>query len=313
MIEVLFTESAAGSMQYAKSLKHTIGEATSVFLITDDGSEPSEEEVRKAQEEAEERRRKWLEKAVPMEGSARDVVCLPLALSMGDISEPLSDRRAEYLQSMVLISGDGFAGIGRTMMQTARDGMEKVLEAVRKGGPIRVWYSHNPDELCGFCHLMAQLPQEADIRVVELPEYEVKETSVITYTGWGEVDPGALAAFLPRERKLTEPERRHFAFRWNQLARENGPLRAVVNGRLMTVGVDFYDHFILTEIGRAEEEFHEARLVGNVLGKYQLGIGDWFIAMRIEEFISRGMLVPMTEPGEGNPIYHRMLRKAGTI
>lgn len=311
MIEVLFTESAAGSMQYAKSLKHTIGEAAAVFLMTEDGSEPTQEQLRQAQEEAEARRRQWLETAVPMEGSPRDVVCLPLGLSMGDIFDPVSDRRAEELQRGILIDGPEFADIGKTLIQNAREGIDRILCAAGAGKPIRVWYSQNPDELCGFCQLMTLIPEETQVHVVELPAYEVKDNTLTSFSGWGEVDPGRFASYLPLERVLTPVERRYFAGQWKQLARENAPLRAVVNGRLVSVGADFYDHFILQELDRAGETFQEARLIGDVLGRHPLGINDWLIASRIEEFISRGMLEPLTFAQKNHPIYHRILRKKG--
>lgn len=305
MIEVLFTESAAGGMQYAKSLSHTIAGASDVLVLADDGSAPTEEELRRARQVEEERRRR----AVPMEGSPRDVVCLPLGLSMGDISDPLSDGRAAYLQSTVLIPGREFAGIGRTMVETARAGLARIRAAAEAGEAIRVWYSQNPDELCGFCHLMTELPGGADVRAVGLPTCEAFDDHVTTYTGWGEVHPGHLADFLHQERVLSPTEHWFFSGQWKLLARENAPLRAVVNGRLMGVGADFYDGFILRELGRAGEEFQEARLIGDVLGRYQFGISDRLVAMRIEEFISRGMLTPLSQPPENRPIYHRMLRK----
>ena len=118
-----------------------------------------------------------------------------------------------------------------------------------------------------------------------------------------------LGSFQRLERPLTAIERRYFANMWRELARENGPLRAVINGRLCTVGADFYDHFILRELQKQPAEFHEARLIGDILGRYQLGIGDSLIALRIEDFISRGMLEPITQPGEDRPLYHRYLRK----
>ena len=90
---------------------------------------------------------------------------------------------------------------------------------------------------------------------------------------------------------------------------ENSPLRAMVNGQLLSVGADFYDGIILREIEKQPVEFHEGRLIGEILGRYQLGLGDSLIALRIEEFISRGMLTPATEPMEDRPIYHRYLRK----
>ena len=306
MIEVLFTESAAGSMKYAKGLKSIVGEAFGIILTTEDGHEPTEEELALARAQVEEERRKKRENAVLMEGDSRDVVWFPLNLSMGDISDPFSDKRAEYLQSTVLIGGPEFADIGRELMETARESRERLLSPSE---PVRIWYSQNPDELCGLFHLLTILPANADIRVVRLPEYEVFGTELRIYSGWGELDPFELGRFQALERKLTDIERRYFADLWRELQRENGPLRAVVNGRLMTVGADFYDPVILRELENQPERFHEGRLIGDILGKYPLGIGDSLIALRIEKFISRGMLTPATPAEEGRPIYHRWLKK----
>ncbi len=71
MIEVLFTESAAGSMKYAKGLKSIVGEAFRIILTTEDGHEPTGEELAQARAQVEEGRRKKRENAVPMEGTAR--------------------------------------------------------------------------------------------------------------------------------------------------------------------------------------------------------------------------------------------------
>lgn len=305
MTEILFTESAAGSMQLEKSLKNTIGSSTAVFLMTDDGREPTPDEIAEAEAQVEHERRKRAENAVPMEGSPRDVAWFPLNLSTGDISDPFSDSRADFLQSLVPCTDPNMADVGRTMLSSARQSLEKVLSA---DGPIRIWTSLNPDELCGFCHLLTFLPQSADIRVIRLPEYEVCGDTLTTHTGWGEVLPERFGAYLPLEKPLSDIERRHYTALWRTLQRENGPLRAVVNGRLTTVGEDFYDTFILRELAIQPQEFHEARLIGEILGKYQLGISDSLVALRIEHFISRGILTPVTEATDGL-LYHRRLRK----
>ncbi|MBE6950786.1 MAG: DUF1835 domain-containing protein [Ruminococcaceae bacterium] len=277
MIEVLFTESAAGSILSARQVEWN----TRISAKIDH----------------------------QMEENHRNVVCFPLSLSMGDLSDPLSDHRAAFIQSMVLIPGSDFSNIGQTEVSTARESLEKVLAAIEDGQPIRIWYSQNPDELCGLFHLLTILPANADIRVVELPRYEVHENTLLSYSGWGEVNPMELGSLQRLEWPLTAIERRYFANMWRELQRENGPLRAVINGRLCTVGTDFYDHFILRELQKQPSEFHEARLIGEILGRYQLGISDSLIALRIEDFISRGMLEPITQPGEDRPIYHRYLRK----
>ena len=90
---------------------------------------------------------------------------------------------------------------------------------------------------------------------------------------------------------------------------ENFPLRAVMNGKLMSVPETLYDVFIYREIDSCNDEFSEADVIGSVLGKYNLGIGDAFIAFRIEQFIRDGLLEPVTEPEPGDILYRRILRK----
>ena len=170
MIEILFTESAAGSMKMAKGIKNIAGSSTAVLIINDDGTEHTPEELEQERVKVEEEYRRKRENAIAVEGTARDVVCFPLNLSMGDISEPFSDNRAKYLQSTVLIGGPNFAEISAELMATARRSLERVQTAAE---PVRIWTSRNPDEACGFCHILTMLPADADIRVVELPEMEV--------------------------------------------------------------------------------------------------------------------------------------------
>jgi hypothetical protein len=306
MIEIVFSESAAGSMQYAKSIRNRTDGPTAVFIRKADGSEPTAEELARAQIQVEEECRKKQDNAVSMEGSPRDVVCFPLSLSMGDISEPFSDARAEYLQSTVLIGGPNFAQIGAELMATAQRSLGRVRNVAE---PVRIWTSQNPDEACGFCHILTCLPADADIRVVELPKTEVLDGEIRTYTGWGEVDPMELGRFQCLERPLSDAERRYQIALWRELEAENGPLRAVVNGRLCTVGADIYDCFILRELEMQPDEFHQGRFIGGMLGKYPLGLSDSLIALRMEALISRGMLTPVTEAPEDHPIYHRYLRK----
>ena len=45
MIEILFSEGAAGSMQLAKSVKNIVGSSTSVFIRKEDGTEPTPGEL----------------------------------------------------------------------------------------------------------------------------------------------------------------------------------------------------------------------------------------------------------------------------
>ena len=92
---------------------------------------------------------------------------------------------------------------------------------------------------------------------------------------------------------------------------ENAPLRIVLNGRLQSAPEDIYDSFILREIGAQPDEFKMSTVIGNVLGKYRLGIGDAWISGRIEKLISDGMLEVVQDAPEDGLSYRRVLRKSG--
>lgn len=254
MIEILFTESAAGSMKMAKGIKNIVGSSTAVFIHNEDGAEISPEELEAKRLQVEEEYRKKRENAIQVEGNSWDAACFPLNLSMGDISKPFSEERAEFLQSTMMIGGPNFSRIGAELMEAARKSLERVRSARE---PVRIWTSRNPDEFCGFCHILTELPKDADIRVVELPEYEVLGNEIRTYSGWGEISPYELGRFQTLERPLSATERRYFSMQWRIMQAQNSPLRAMVNGLLLSVGADFYDSIILREIEKQPQEFHQ--------------------------------------------------------
>lgn len=94
-----------------------------------------------------------------------------------------------------------------------------------------------------------------------------------------EVEPYRFGEMALLGEKLPANLLRSLASRWEELRRENATLRAVLNGALVSVPDTLYDACILRELEKQEDEFMEARLIGQVLGKYRLGIGDAWIAL----------------------------------
>ena len=148
------------------------------------------------------------------------------------------------------------------------------------------------------------------IYAVKLPEWEyTSEDTLCTYTGWGEIEPRAWVRYLPLQQEVKSPLLTACSMYWAQLQKENAPLRIYLNGRLQSAPETIYDSFILRELDVQPDEFMEAYAIGTILGKYQLGIGDVWIALRIEQFIREGMFEVLTIPEPDRPIYRRMLRK----
>ncbi len=314
MIEIVFSDSACGSLKMAQHY----GEGpfrsgcVGVYVIHEDGSPATEDEIQAARREAEAQARQEWERGAPMGGSPADVYGFHLALSMGDISEdcpgPLRQQALEKLYGRVYPQ--------ENMAQALLEGLEATLAAVQSriegGEAVRIWYSGQPDELCGLYWFMTQLPLQAgEVYLVKLPEWELREDgTVLEPSSWGEISPGQWRSYVSLQQPAPPSFRRRCRDLWRGLQRENAPLRAVINGRLVSVPETLYDGFIRREIAAEPDTFPEARVVGSVLGKYQLGIGDLWVALRIEEMCRSGELEPVTETPPDMPIYHRRLRKA---
>lgn len=191
MVQVVFSESAAGSLKMALSLDGCIGGATAVAFL---GEEPSPAERLAAQRRAEEQERRARAAAVPMEGSPADVLAFPLALSVGPLEEDApGPRRLEALTTLCAHWPEGPRQAAGSLAG-AQKNLAELLRRVRAGEPVRVWQGPEPDEVCGLFWLAWQLQNaglaDAAVKRVTLPEYEVREDgTVVEYAGWGEVSP----------------------------------------------------------------------------------------------------------------------------
>ena len=64
------------------------------------------------------------------------------------------------------------------------------------------------------------------------------------------------------------------------------PLRAVVNGRVRSVDADFYDDCLRRALPMGRKKV--ARLIGEILGREQPGVGDTLLANRLRVLLERG-------------------------
>lgn len=320
MIEVVFNSSAAGSLKVAQRFGKGSypGSAMSVFLCHEDGTPATEEELEKARKEAIEKERLAWERAVPLGGSLADVFCFELALSMGTFLEDVfSIQRQAILAQMLYHDPDDTEEDIKKSVYRMQGSLKQIAARMKNGEAVRIWYSNQPDELCGFYWFMDWLNHlEADEKTVifvKLPEWESGENGeIIQRVSFGEVTEDAWYRYLSLQETASPGILQMCSMHWKRFVQENAPLRAMLNGRLVSVSEDIYDSFIRREIDALPEQFYEAKLIGNVFG-YQLGISDFFIHSRIEQMISAGALEPAAPAEEGMPPYRRLLRKIHEI
>ena len=246
-----------------------------------------------------------------------DVHCFQLGLSVGDISGGGVDKarwKALCWLNRPYLSMPGILEHVDRSIETAAASLATVLHYSAAEEPVRIWYSSQPDEICGFYWTLAQLEglggSCGPVCAVKLPRYGQRDDGIhVSRSGWDEVTHKEWHKFLSLEQPVTPDALCSAAERWRELQRENAPLRAVVNGRLISIPENFYDNFIRWELTRTPGEFLEARFIGNIISHFQLGISDGLISNRIQEMVVSGELEVVAHAEDGRPNYHRILRK----
>lgn len=319
MLEVVFNESAAGSLKCGIGSTFSIGGAVGVVVTHEDGHPTNDEELETARQEVYKRHRRLVETSVFLDGSASDVFALSGAFSVGKLidnrPDSLGKKRLEALHLLTRYYPADGTDVAAEFLDSTRKNLNTFLNRVRQGEAVRIWVSSSPDEQCGLYWLAAQLSAAKltpDITLVSLPLFDERRNGmVVSRTSFGEVPPEEWGRLAQNGFPLPRNYISGLASRWAQLQEENALLRSFVNGQLVSVPEDFYDSFLCRELDVQPEEFFEAKLIGIVMGKYQLSISDGWFAHRIEQFIHDGLLVPLSVPDASSPSYHRTLRKAG--
>lgn len=315
MVEVVFSESAKGSLKVAQHYGEGPYHGNVAVAACGDGPDMPQSARERAERAALERVRWEWEQAVPMGGSAKDVLGIDLGWSIGRISEDgIGEERRQVLEQQFAVwSPADAAEMAEESIRNNQKALDEILQRSADGDSVRIWYSHNPDEMCGLYWMLAQiqkLPEHGEVSMVRLPDWEINvDGDVFIPISWGEISPGEWGKHLSRQEKVSPALLSGCAMRWRQLQEENADLRVVLNGRLQSAPADLYDSFILRELEAQPKECNEAQAIGNVLGKYHLGIGDGWVALRIQAFIRKGMYEVISPAAPDQPVYRQKLRR----
>ncbi|MEL1135037.1 DUF3658 domain-containing protein [Desulfitobacterium sp. THU1] len=271
MLELAFGESPAGALKLAKSMKQ-------------------------GQQLDAEKPRIW--SGLTMEGSSKDVEALTLALDIGDISDMDTGMNARKKTLDGLFAD--FPGVSDEIWKTSQHALTRIQEARSTLEHIRMWICpSNPVEVCSLyfvCHLM--LDAQTPLSVVCVPEQIMKDNCIISYRSTGEVNPESLGAFTKYEEPVSVLQRKIYANTWNDLARENAPLRAIINGNLIGVPENFYD--FLLRANMPDGEFKVAQLIGKTMGQIS-GVGDRWLFLRVQAMIQSGELLEVSAATGDHP------------
>ena len=245
-----------------------------------------------------------------MSGVLNKILCFPNDLSIGNILDDcISQQRINYIKDTFRLfptqCTDYLDSINKM-----KESMNFLVEQCNLGESVRIWYSNQPKEYCGMCWILSELKQRMkkmpSVYTIQLPDFIESEENLISYRSWSEVNPNEIQKFITLEKVALPSFINSMIFTWEEMKNQNSELRVLINGTLQAVSSDFYDLFIKKELDKMDGEFNESSLIGNVLGKYQLGIEDVWIALRIEKMIEEGN-IKVVKQSEDN-LYKRILK-----
>lgn len=307
MTEIVFTESASASLAMSGKIRDKSLQSIAVL-----GEAPEFKDLPKSANES-------ASKTLPSLRVRRsDILTFGLDLSCGEINQVsphmFFEQRSKTLERLFKIYPQKVRGASKDIISSAQKNLTNLMSRVKAKEEIRIWTSNSPNEYCGLCWIMFVLETSGfpvpKITVVPLPELPfAPDGKPVLYSCWGQVPPehwGYLSSF---EKAADEHCTSFLSSCWKKLQRENAPLRLVINGRLMSAPESALDFYILREISKVQSVFNEAEVVGKTLSELNAGISDAFIALRIEDFISRGILKGEASQNSDAPLYHRMLSK----
>ena len=186
MIETVFSKSAYGSLKLAQNCGADKHSSASIGLVLSGRTNISPEELETLKADAElQAHRKW-ETSIPLGGNPADVYCIDVAWSMGDISDDeIGNNRKSVLEQAFFVwpnREDNEQYILETL-RSAKTALHEILDRASRGEPVRIWYSHNPDEICGFYWLLAQLKKLPAIGSIYAVKLEISASATGGQTG----------------------------------------------------------------------------------------------------------------------------------
>lgn len=235
--------------------------------------------------------------AIPFETTVSEIFYIDFNLSIGDISQPveLPNGPCEKLFVEMNMIQD-YEEHPKQMLRIKKSwdkaikSYEGFKERIQNNEDVRIWLDTTPTAICGFLFAMELLSEvSSKVSIIMLPKYEIIKGRVVEHCSWGEIEPLDYYKYVKYEQELPKELVTTLALKWRELKKENAPLRAVINGKVVSVEENFYDPFIRQTF--PSDECTIASMISEIIANQPLFLSDFFIAMRIKKMLADGELV----------------------
>ena len=223
------------------------------------------------------------------------VLCLGFMFDQGNIQERYDSKyRTDYLLHLFMQNGwnDDETRLRNQIEQYSKD-VVKLVEAAQNKEPIRIYNDNSPGDVCGFTFACSLLdPYDVGISYVEIPMVVHEPEYIIANPSFEEILYNYFDETMELAVDIPYYDVNFYANIWHLLKEENGPLRAVLNGQLVSVPENIYDFMILNCLDSPRTEL---QMMGEMVENHQKKLSDYWIAERVEQLIKEGKITVLKD------------------
>ena len=203
------------------------------------------------------------------------VVYLDLYLHCGDISDPfVYETRREIFESLFRDKD-----VSKELYYDTINGFRKSVSDVKD---VCIWYSRKlPDEYLGFMFLVDHLKGKCNIYYCDCSEMQ---------GGLSEVQFEDAPHYIPEKVMLNAEETEYYSAQWQEIRKENGDLRIIKDGKIISVRYDSFDEKFLCELSNEPER--ASGVIGEIYSRNFLDQKLLaFVYVRISQLIGEGKIL----------------------
>lgn len=223
-------------------------------------------------------------------GMDHKVLSMPMYLSLGDISQRAFIESRKTVYKIAYAHNNKSENLTATAVHNLAMAIGDLKDTIGKKDSIRIWWSNNADDYCGFLwlcdFLMAFDVPTTSIHVPMI--FPTLDNGLITISELGEINASNIDEFhlFHFESQLPKHRRDGYHDYWVGLRSENNPVRTIINGLAVSQSIDFYDRFVLANLSR--QRFRDlTRVILETVGSYPF-VPAWWYRHRIDYLVSKG-------------------------
>lgn len=220
------------------------------------------------------------------------IIMLPLMLDFGKI------KATNFTRNRLLLVKELFQESGDSAdeeIQVIQDNLSYFKTMIQSGTSFRIWWTKSAADYCGFlwaCDHLKNVDNQVSQVAVPIVHPRTDQSLLILDDGLGGISCDDIDELGLFKKQVAMPKtiQEAYSYGWRDLQDHNQPIRVLINDRLTSQPITFYDQFIYQQL--SEKRFVTLiQLLSKIFENTNFGISEKWYLYRIAQLIEKGNLV----------------------